>query len=57
MTRALLRRNTGRGHQGADVALRAPNGEANVIAFPTPSERIRRRTALGGLTSEYQRAA
>jgi putative transposase len=49
--------NTGRSHQGAGMGLRAPNHDANVIAFPTPSERIQRRTVLEGLTSEYQRAA
>jgi len=48
--------NTGRSHQGAGMALRAPNDDPNVIAFPTPSERIQRRTILGGLTSEYQQA-
>jgi transposase InsO family protein len=45
--------NTGRSHQGAGKALRAPNDDTNVIEFPTPSERIQRRTVLGGLTSEY----
>jgi transposase InsO family protein len=49
--------NTGRSHQGTGMALRAPNDDTNVIAFPTPSERIQRRTVLGGLTSEYQQAA
>jgi transposase InsO family protein len=30
--------NTGRSHQAAGMGLRAPNDDANVIAFPTPSE-------------------
>jgi len=51
------RYNTGRSHQGSGLALRAPNDDPNVIAFPAPAERIRRRTALGGLISEYQQAA
>ena len=49
--------NTGRSHQGEGLGLRAPNDDANVIAFPTPAERIRRRTVLGGLISEYEQAA
>ena len=49
--------NTGRSHQGEGLGLRAPNDDPNVIVFPTPAERIRRRTVLGGLISEYQQAA
>jgi hypothetical protein len=49
--------NTARGHQGEGLGLRAPNDDPKVIAFPGPDERIRRRTVLGGLTSEYQQAA
>jgi putative transposase len=37
--------------------LRAPNDDPNVIAFPTPTERIQRRTVLSGLVQEYWRAA
>jgi transposase InsO family protein len=49
--------NAGRSHQGAGLGLRAPNDDPNVIAFPAPAQRIRRRTVLGGLISEYQQAA
>lgn len=49
--------NAGRGHQGHGMSLRAPNDDPNVIAFPTPNERIQRRTVLAGLINEYQRAA
>ncbi|MEV3853724.1 integrase core domain-containing protein [Streptomyces sp. NPDC050095] len=48
--------NTGRSHQGHGMNLRAPNDNPDVLAFPTPNERIRRRTVLGGLTHEYQPA-
>lgn len=37
--------------------LRAPNDNPNVIAFPTPTERIQRRTVLAGLINEYRPAA
>ena len=37
--------------------LRAPNDPANVIPFPTPTDRIRRRQRLGGLLNEYSPAA
>ena len=37
--------------------IRAHARTLNVIPFPTPAERIQRRTALSGLTSEYQQAA
>jgi transposase InsO family protein len=49
--------NTGRSHQGAGLALRAPNDDPDVIPFPTSAERIQRRTVLSGLASEYQQAA
>jgi transposase InsO family protein len=49
--------NTGRSHQGVGLDLRAPNDPRNVIPFPAPPERIRRRQRLGGLISEYQPAA
>jgi hypothetical protein len=39
------------------MSLRAPDDDANVIPFPTPADRIRRRTILGGLIHEYQTAA
>jgi putative transposase len=49
--------NAGRSHQGHGMGLRAPNDDPGVIAFPTPSERIQRRTVLGGLIHEYRQAA
>lgn len=49
--------NAGRSHQGHGMDLRAPNDDPNVIAFPTPNERIQRRTVLVGLINEYRRAA
>ena len=49
--------NNGRSHQGRDMQLRAPNDDPNVIAFPTPSNRIRRRTVLAGLINDYHPAA
>jgi putative transposase len=49
--------NTGRSHQGVGLDLRAPDDPRNVIPFPAPPERIRRRQRLGGLISEYQPAA
>ena len=49
--------NAGRSHQGHGMGLRAPNDDPNVIASPTPNERIQRRTVLGGLIHEYRQAA
>jgi transposase InsO family protein len=49
--------NNGRSYQGRDMGLRAPNDDPNVVAFPTPSNRIHRRTVLGGLINEYRHAA
>jgi hypothetical protein len=49
--------NTGRSHQGSGLALRAPDDDSNVIAFPAPIERIQRRTVLGGLINEYRQTA
>jgi len=49
--------NSGRPHQGRDMALHAPDDDANVIPFPAPADRIRRRTILSGLINEYQSAA
>jgi putative transposase len=48
--------NTGRSHQGHGMVLRAPNDDPNVIPFPAPVDRIRRRTVLGGLIHEYEQA-
>lgn len=49
--------NSGRSHQGDGLELRAPDDPPNVIALPTPAELVRRRTVLGCLINEYQRAA
>jgi transposase InsO family protein len=49
--------NFGRSHQGHNMSLRAPDDDANVIPFPAPTDRIRRRTILGGLINQYQAAA
>lgn len=48
--------NTGRSHQGHGLGLRAPDDAPNVIPFPAPPHRIRRRQLLGGLINEYQPA-
>jgi putative transposase len=48
--------NTGRSHQGEGMGLRAPDDPPNVIAFPAPPTRIRRRTRLAGLINEYRQA-
>jgi hypothetical protein len=47
----------GRSHQGDGLDLRAPDDDRNVIAFPAPTSRIRRRKILGGLINEYEPAA
>jgi len=39
------------------MVLRAPDDDSNVIPFPVPVDRIRRRTVLGGLIHEYEQAA
>jgi hypothetical protein len=44
--------NTGRSHQGAGLNLHAPDDDPNVIPFPAPADRIRRKTVLSGLISE-----
>jgi putative transposase len=49
--------NTGRSHQGHGLDLRAPDDAPNVIPFPAPPHKIRRRQLLGGLINEYQPAA
>jgi putative transposase len=48
--------NAGRSHQGHGMGLRAPNDDPCAIASPAPSERIQRRTVLGGLIHEYWQA-
>jgi Integrase core domain/Homeodomain-like domain len=49
--------NTGRSHQGDGMDLRAPDDDPDVIVFPVPATRIRRRTRLAGLINEYRQAA
>ena len=49
--------NAGRSHQGDGMSPQAPNDDPNVIAFPTPTERIQRRTVLAGLINEHRPAA
>lgn len=49
--------NRGRSHQGTGLNLRAPDDDPNVIPFPVPASRVRRKTVLGGLTNEYDTAA
>ena len=49
--------NTGRSHQGHDMSLRAPDDSPDIIPFPAPADRIRRKPVLGGLINEYEAAA
>ena len=49
--------NTGRSHQGDGMDLRAPDDAPDVITFPGPPARIRRRPRRAGLINEYQQAA
>ncbi len=49
--------NSGRSHQGRGMNLRAPDDDPDVIAFPVPATRIRRRTRLAGLINEYRQTA
>jgi putative transposase len=49
--------NTGRSHQGTGMNLRAPDDDPDVITFPVPAARIRRRVRLAGLINEYQHAS
>ena len=49
--------NTGRSHQGNGMSLRAPDDDPDVITFPVPAARIRRRVRLAGLINEYQHAS
>jgi putative transposase len=48
---------TGRSHQGHDMSLRAPHDNPDIIPFPAPPYRIRRKSVLGGLINQYQAAA
>jgi putative transposase len=49
--------NTGRSHQGRDMSLRAPDDNPDIISFPPPAGRIRRKRVLGGLINQYEAAA
>lgn len=49
--------NSGRSHQGHDMALGAPDDDSNVIPFPARHDRIRRQPVLSGLINEYRDAA
>lgn len=49
--------NTGRSHQGHDMSLRAPDDSPDIIPFPAPPGRIRRKSVLGGLINQYEAAA
>jgi len=49
--------NAGRSHQGDGMDLRAPDDAPDVIAFPVPAIRIRRRARLAGLINEYRQPA
>jgi len=57
MAKYIKHYNTGRGHQGHALDLRAPDDVPGVIPFPAPPDQIRRRQLLGGLINEYQPAA
>jgi putative transposase len=45
--------NTGRSHQGHGLD-RPPDDASDVITFPAPPHKIRRRQLLGDLINEYQ---
>ena len=47
--------NSGRSHQGHDMALRAPDDDSNVIPFPARHNRIRRQPVLAGLITRLPR--
>jgi putative transposase len=49
--------NVGRSHQGTGLSLRAPDDDPNVIPFPVPASRVRRKAVIGGLINEYDAAA
>ena len=48
--------NTGRSHQSNELGP-APNDNPNVMPFPTPADRIRRKPVPGGPINEYETAA
>jgi hypothetical protein len=39
------------------MSLRAPDDSPDVISFPSPLDRIRRKPVLGGLINQYEAAA
>nr|WP_223297582.1 integrase core domain-containing protein [Catenulispora acidiphila] len=47
--------NRGRPHRSLDK--RAPTDDPDIVPFPVPLGQIRTRTVLGGLITEYERAA
>ena len=47
--------NSGRPHRSLE--LRAPDDDPDVIMFPVPFDRIRRRQILGGLIGQYEPVA
>jgi putative transposase len=49
--------NTGRSHQGEGMGLRAPDDAPDLIAFPVPAARVKRRARLAGLINEYRQSA
>jgi hypothetical protein len=49
--------NTGRSHQGEGMGLRPPHDDPDVITFPVPAARTRRRARLAGLINQYRQAA
>lgn len=49
--------NTDRSRQGHNMSLRASDDSPNIVPFPAPADRIRRKPVLGGLINEYEAAA
>ncbi|MFI6586052.1 integrase [Embleya sp. NPDC050493] len=49
--------DTGRGHHGDGLHLRAPDDDPHVLAFPARLDRTCRRQVLGGPLDEYPSAA
>jgi putative transposase len=41
----------------AGPGLRAPDDSPDIIPFPAPADRIRRKSVPGGLINEYRAAA
>ena len=49
--------NIGRSHHGHDMSLRASDDSLDIIPFPSPADRIRRKPVLGGLIDQHEAAA